>query len=67
MNGTPYVVALRALMHERAMRVHDAWEESKRLMAAGMRPLEADDERRRLLRLVDEWYKSELAKLEEER
>ena len=67
MKGTPYVVALRDLMHERAERVHAAWEESKRLMAAGMRPLESDAERRRLLRLVDEWYKSELAKLEEER
>ena len=67
MNGTPYVVALRALMHERALRVHAAWEEEKSLLHEGVPVREALDERRRLLRGIDEWYKGELAKLEEER
>ena len=67
MNGTPYVVALRALMHERAWRVYAAWEEHKRLLQEGVPVSEAVAERRRLLRGIDEWYRAELAKLEEER
>ena len=65
--GTPYVVALRTLMHERALRVHAAWEEAKRLLNEGVPISEARDERRRRLHLIDEWYRAELAKLEEER